>query len=202
MANSIDPSVVGWDVLRAFSVVWLVLTLILTAMILPPWFFPATILMSIACLLCASLAVLKGRSTWAVGALLMEGALFSLSLISTAVSNLVPGNFPSLLFVFVMILFEVEMLRLLSRHYELFSMARTDSEFGLDPSILRRSLRRLLHSFASYGVIFAACYALTICAVYVGSVAASYVSFLSDISLYVVATSVALALIIILREEH
>jgi hypothetical protein len=202
MADNIATYLIGWDVLRAFSLAWLVLTFIFTSLLLPTWFLSGIILISTTSLLCASLGVLKGRWAWAVAALLADGALFASALISSATSNQVVVNFPDLLFVFVMILFEVEVLQLLSQRYELFSAARRNSDFGQAALILRRSLKEVGRGLARFGVIFGACYALTICVVYAGSILASYVPFPSDISLYIVAASVALALIVVLREEQ
>jgi hypothetical protein len=63
------------------------------------------------------------------------------------------------------------------------------------------SLDRLYRRLAWDGIIFGAAYLLSLTVASMGSLLSSVAPALSDISVYVIVTSISLAILIVLREE-
>jgi hypothetical protein len=106
-----------------------------------------------------------------------------------------------LLLAFVILLYSFENLTMVCEQGKLSPIQALKYQNEISAFALEKSMNRTLGEVGRKGVIFASCYAATILAVYVGSVVASISSFLTDISLYFLAVSASLALLLALREE-
>jgi hypothetical protein len=191
----------GWILLRGLSSFWLVLTAFVIVAFYPTWLFSITVLGPIVVAVFSLLAISKGHPAWGKASLLTQAILFSILLVSDTLMKAVSTNLPILLLTFVMLLFGVEFLTLvLSRHRQVSNWLE-DTESESSSLMVNKSLRDIHQKLARFGIIFAGCYVLTIGVLFLSEVVASFVSVLSDIAVYVVLTSVSLALLIILKED-
>lgn len=122
--------------------------------------------------------------------------LFALSLLDQIWTGTVINEFPVQLLAFILILFNVEMVPLISSHRRLHfteSLSRSESLTRASWKIIRRKLSTL-------GILFSGCYVLTITTIYVGLYVYSYAPIIGDTSIYLIVVFVLLALFITLRE--
>jgi hypothetical protein len=106
-----------------------------------------------------------------------------------------------LLLAFVILLYSFENLTMVCEQGKLSSIQTLKYQSEISAFALERAMNRTLREVGRKGVIFASCYAATVLAVYVGSVVASISSFLTDTSLYFLAVSASLALLLTMHEE-
>ena len=118
-----------------------------------------------------------------------------------ALSKSITQNLFLLLLAFVILLYSFENLTMICEQGKLSSIQTLKYPNEISAFALEKSMNRTLREVGRKGVIFASCYATTILAVYVGSVMASVSSFLTDISLYFLAVSASLALLLAIHEE-
>ena len=191
----------SWNLLQGLSSFWLVLTAFAIVSSYPTWLFSITVLGPIVVAVFSLLAISKGNPAWGKASLLTQAILFSISLISDTLVKAVSANLPVLLLTFVMLLFGVEFLTLiLSRHRQVSNWLG-GTEFESNALMVNKSLRDIREKLTRFGIIFAGCYVLTIGVLFLSEVVGSFASILSDIAVYVVLTSVSLALLIILKED-
>lgn len=122
--------------------------------------------------------------------------LFSLSLLDQIWTKTVISEFPVQLLAFILILFNVEMMSLVTSHRRLHfgdSLGRSESLARASWNIIRRKLSYL-------GILFSGCYVLTITTIYIGLFVYSFAPIMGDTSIYLIAVFVLLALFITLRE--
>ena len=191
----------GWILLRGLSSFWLVLTAFAIVSSYPPRLISITVLGPIIVAVFSLLAISKGNPALGRASLLAQAILFSISLISDTLLKVVSANLAVLLLTFVMLLFGVEFLTLVLNYHKQVSNWLGDTEFEPNARMVNKSLRDINRKLARFGIIFAGCYVLTIGVLFVSEVVASLTPVLSDIAVYVVLTSVSLALLIILRED-
>lgn len=190
---------IRWALLRIFSATWILLTLISITVTLPPTLLPVGIIGSVFGISTGLIAVLNGRWVWSEVSLLDGGLMFLVLLLEENMSKTVEQNLPVMLLQFVMLLFAVEVLSVVSKQHGLFSKVLIETEGSV--SILARSIHQALRRTARLGLLFASSYFISIAILYVGAYIAPLSPILSDISFYIVIVSVSLALLIILREE-
>jgi hypothetical protein len=190
---------IRWALLRIFSATWILLTLISITVTLPPTLLPVGIIGSVFGISTGLIAVLNGRWVWSEVSLLDGGLMFLVLLLEENMSKTVEQNLPVMLLQFMMLLFAVEVLSVVSKQHGLFSKVLIETEGSV--SILARSIHQALRRTARLGLLFASSYFISIAILYVGAYIAPLSPILSDISFYIVIVSVSLALLIILREE-
>lgn len=201
METSVDTYLLHWNVLRIFSLAWLLVTLVFVTILLPPQLLPVGILGSLLGTSIGALAILKGRWKWSVISLLDVGLMFTVLLLTQTVSKVVDQNLPITLLLFVMLLFAVEVLAVICKHQSVFLNGILRSEALVSKDVLRRSTQNAFRKMSRLGLLFASCYLISLGILFVGAYATSIAPVLADVSLYVVVVSISLALLIILRED-
>lgn len=179
----------------------LLLTFILLAATFPAGVVPIAVFASGFGILFGSWAIVKGDWMWARGALLVEGLMLFSSLLIRTASGTVLQTLPLLLLVYIMILFAVEALELVCKLHVTYSKEVQALPFSHSIPILDRTTGHLFQRLSRLGVLFGSCYLLTVGAISLGGLFVSILPVLSDVSLYIVAVSISLALLLILREE-
>jgi hypothetical protein len=201
MENTVASCIARWNIFRILSFAILLLTFGLVTISFPPWPLWMTGSVAIVGVLSGLAAVLKGDRIWARGTSLIIGLMFFISLFWRILSATVEENLAMLLLLFVLVLFSIEDLNLLSRHQKQYSKEMV-AEFASSITVLQKSMEQVRKQIGRLGLIFGSCYIITIGIVYIGALLASFVPVLSDYSLYVVVVSTSLALLMIIREEQ
>ena len=150
METSVDASLLRWNVLRIFSVAWLLLTLGFITILLPPRLLPFGILGLFVGASIGTLAILKGLWKWSVISLLDVGLMFFTLLLTQTTSKTVDQNLPITLLLFVMLLFTVEVLTVISKHQSVFSKGILRSEPLVSKYVLRRSTQDALRKMSRF----------------------------------------------------
>jgi hypothetical protein len=202
MENRIDSYLARWNILRMFSLVWLLLTFALVTLSFPPWFQLIATFGSVIGLLLGLMAVLKGDWVWARNAVFVAGLMFFGAVFGKILLKTVAQDLPALLLEFLMVMYTVELLALLSKQRGLYSRDVAALDIESSVPILRKSMEMMFEHLSRLGLIFGSCYLATIGILYIGSILASFAPALSDISLYIVVVSTSLALLLSLREEQ
>jgi hypothetical protein len=122
--------------------------------------------------------------------------LFSLSLLGCILTRTLVEQLPLQLLAFILILFSFETMTLIVEHRRLH-MGTNISNNALTVMSWKIVQRRMTW----LAIVFSGCYVLTICAIYVGVYVHSIVPFLGDASVYLVAATVSLALLVTFRED-
>ena len=127
--------------------------------------------------------------------MVLTAFLFALSLLNQMWTKTVISDFPVQLLVFILILFNVEMMPLVTNHRRL----HFDS-VGRSESLARASWNIIGRKLSSLGILFSGCYVLTITTIYIGIFVYSFAPTIGDTSIYMITVFVLLALFITLRE--
>ena len=128
--------------------------------------------------------------------LALTACLFALSLLEQIWTKTVISEFPVQFLAFNLILFNVEMIPLVTSHRRLHSgdnISRSEDLARVSWKIIRRKISTL-------GILFSGCYVLTITTIYLGLFVYSFTPILGDTSIYLIVIFVLLALFITLRE--
>ena len=128
--------------------------------------------------------------------IVLTAFLFALSLLDQIWTRIGVNAFPTQLLAFILILFNVETVPLISSHRRLHfgdNLRRSEDLAIASWKIIRRKI-------SSLGILFSGCYVLTITTTYIGLFFYSYAPIIGDTSIYLVAVFVLLALFITLRE--
>ena len=128
--------------------------------------------------------------------MVLTAFLFSLSLLEQIWTRAGINGFPTQSLAFILILFDMETMQLISGHRRLhFSNNPSRSE-----NLAKTSWKVIRRKISSLGILFSGCYVLTIATMYVGIFVYSFVPIIGDTSIYLIAVFVGLALFITLRE--
>lgn len=191
----------SWTILRMLAISWLVITACAIASTYPAKLFSLTILGPIVVALFSVLAVSNGNPSWGRASHLAQAFLFSISLVSETSLKTLSANLPILLLTFVMLLFGVEFLTLVLSHHRQVSDWLRETGLESNAFMMSKSIGDIQGRLAHFGIIFAAGYLLSVSVLFVSEVVAPLAPILSDIGVYLVLTSVSLALLIILKED-
>ena len=200
MATGVGFDSIRWKALRAFSITWLVLTLISFTAVLRH----STELGLIGSIVAVSLAGLAiMRSEWRLGlaSLATTGLIFFLMIADQLTSGAAKSNLPLLLLQFVMLLFTVEVLTSVVRQQTVLRSSAAKPAQVPPEATHARTVEDVQTGIARVGVFFATCYLVTVGVLYVGSILRSISPIFTDVSLYMVVVSISLGLLILLREE-
>lgn len=201
MEASLGSCINKWRGLQVFSIAWFLLTSTFIALSFPSEFFIAAVIGLVLVALAGAAAVLWGSRSWSTFALLALGSMFFFLLLTDTLSRIVAENLQFTLLQFIMVLFTVEILNSVSKQHDFFGKALRS---GARPSTsaLRSSIQHSFGQLSRLGLLLSSCYLISLGILYAGSVVASIVPALGDVSLYVVIVSIALALLILFREEQ
>lgn len=200
MAKGLDAQLRGWKLLRLFFVGWLSLTLISVDVLWPRALQGVILTVSVAGIVLATSAAFRGNKMLGGSSLAVAGIVFFASLLLQIASRSVAQSIPATLMQFVMILFAVEAFSAIAKLASQFSSGLLEREGGYAVSTLQRCLQQAFRRLSRAGVVLGTGYVASIGALYL-SAFAPVPSLLGDISLYVVVVSIALALLLVLREE-
>ncbi len=201
MEGSLANLRLRWNVLRGFASAIAIATFILILSTVPATIWVLWFLALVVGFVTSVFALVKCDVVWNTLTLLEQGVLFAIALLS-GFSKGGPGeNIPILLLAFVMILANEHVLSLISQYSIQFSTG--DSALGMDfnAPILRRSLDRLYRRLAWDGTVFGMGFVLSLAVASGGGILSPIAPVLSDVSLYVLVTSIALAILIVSKEE-
>jgi uncharacterized membrane protein len=132
--------------------------------------------------------------------LVAQGLLFTMALSSSISGPIVPENVPILLLAFVTILCSDQTLTLISSYSFQFSKERQGPLFEFNSPTLARSLDQLYGRVASNCAVYATSYLVALAMLSIAPALRS-VPILPDVSIYVIVTSIALAFLVILKED-
>jgi hypothetical protein len=191
----------SWIALQGLAVFWLVLTACAVALTYSSRLLFLALLGPVVVASLSLLAVSTGKPEWGKFSLMAEAVLFSISLMSDTFSENVSAGMPVLLLTFIMLLFGAEFLNLVLTHHGQMSNWLSDNALKANASMMNKSIRAIQARLTQFGMVFAACYLLTIGVLFSSEMISSLAPVLSDIGVYVVLASVSLALIVILKDD-
>ncbi len=204
MENRIAMLTFRWKIFRAFSVAWLLLTLVFIALLLPKTLLSIGILGSVLGVFFGALGVMRGRSRWIITSLVDACVVFFLLVLSEASSKTLGQYLPITLLQFVMILYAVEVLTVTYNCQNQFSSDgfQPDPVDTISPKrVLYLPTEQAFQQISRLSLLFASCYLISVGILYVGSLVSSLAPQILDMSLYVIVVSISLALLIVLRED-
>ena len=171
------------------------------ALSFPPELLIAAAIGLMLVILTGILGVLRGSRSWSTFALLALSSMFFILLLTDTLSGMLAENLHFRLLQFIMVLFTVEILTLVFKQCDFVGNALKPQPHP-SLSVLQFSLQHSFSQLTRLGLLFSSCYVISLGILYAGSVVASVAPVLGDVSLYVVIVSIALALLIIFREEQ
>ena len=201
MENELNSYLIRWNSFRVFSSVLLISASGAVVLLSPSWAIPFVAVGAVAGLAFGLGAVLTNDLRWARLSSLTTVFMFLSVLLLHALSKSITQYLFLLLLAFVILLYSVENLTLVCEQGALSSKRTLKYSNEISVVALEKSMNRTLRQVGRKGVVFASCYAATIVAVYVGGIVASISPLLTDISLYFLAVSASLALLLAMREE-
>jgi len=128
--------------------------------------------------------------------LALTACLFALTLLEQIWTKTVISEFPVQFLAFNLILFNVEMIPLVTSHRRLHS----GDSISRSGDLARASWKIIRRKISTLGILFSGCYVLTITTIYLGLFVYSFTPILGDTSIYLIVIFVLLALFITLRE--
>jgi hypothetical protein len=144
-------------------------------------------------------ALLKGDWLWSRAAILIGGVMLSVAVLIQVASRTIVQALPGLLLAYVLILFSAEALALTRQHQAMYSKDKKGPQAS--SVMLQKSVEHMTRKIIRLGSIFGGCYVITLAVLVLGDVFVTALPSLSDISLYIVAVSISLALLLILGED-
>jgi hypothetical protein len=190
-----------WNLVRVFPL--LLLSLVFALLLAT---FPAALMLLVSAisglgLLIGSWSILKANRMWAQGALITSSFLFIVAIMVRLTLGSILQALPSLLLAYVMLLFSVEAFDLVWKHAVTYSREMFALQSSRVIPVVQKSLEHIFRRLRNLGLMFGACYLVALGALSLGDLFASISPVLSDVSIYIVAVSIALALLLILRED-
>jgi len=201
MENSVVKLRLRWNLLRVMAAAIAITTFILALTRIPAAIWILWVLVLLIGVIVSAFAVVKCDVTWSRITLIAQSTLFAIALLSAISAGESEEGVPILLLIFVMILGSEQVLSLISNFGTQFSLSASTPVIGFNMPTLQRSLDQLYRTLAWDGVLFTAAYLLSLSILAVGSFISPVAPVLSDISVYVLVTSISLAILIVSREE-
>ena len=128
--------------------------------------------------------------------LALTACLFALTLLEQIWTKTVISEFPVQFLAFNLILFNVEMIPLVTSHRRLHS----GDNISRSEDLARASWKIIRRKISTLGILLSGGYVLTITTIYLGLFVYSFTPILGDTSIYLIVIFVLLALFITLRE--
>jgi hypothetical protein len=199
--ESVSFAKTHWNLVRVFPL--LLLSLVFALLLAT---FPAALMLLVSAisglgLLIGSWSILKANRMWAQGALITSSFLFIVAIMVRLTLGSILQALPSLLLAYVMLLFSVEAFDLVWKHAVTYSREMFALQSSRVIPVVQKSLEHIFRRLRNLGLMFGACYLVALGALSLGDLFASISPVLSDVSIYIVAVSIALALLLILRED-
>lgn len=200
MDETIEHITTRWNLVRSFLFVVITLSFLELAATFPTDLIPVAAFASGLGILFGGWSLLNGGGRlWARAALLSGAALLLVSVMMQIASQTILQGLPLLLLGYVMLLFSAEAFELASQHHG--THLKTFEGPQASHVMLLKSLEHVTRRTVRLGLIFGGCYVLALTFILLGDMFVAALPALSDVSLYIVAVSISLALLLILREE-
>ena len=199
MEKSIENINWHWNIIRSALFALIVFTFLGLAATFPTNLIVIAAFGSGWGILFGAWALLKGDWLWSKAAILVGGVMLSVAVLIQIASKTILQALPGLLLAYVLILFSAEALALTRQHHPMYSKDKKGSQAS--SVMLQKSVEHMTRKIIRLGSIFGGCYVITLAVLFLGDVFVTALPVLSDISLYIVAVSVSLALLLILRED-
>jgi len=201
MESSLATLRLRWNLLRgvASAIAIATFTIILSTIPVTIWFL--WVLALLVGVVISILALVKCDLAWSRLTLLGQGVLLAIALLSVLSTGGPGENVPILLLAFVMILASEHILSLVSQYGVQFSTSNSAMRMDFNVPILQRSLDRLYRRLAWDGAIFSTGYLLSVAVASVGGILSPITPVLSDVSVYVLVTAIALAILMVSKAE-
>jgi hypothetical protein len=202
MESSIRLVDTRWNIARTLVFGLLFLTSITIVTGFPQSLMLPAVLASGLGMLLGVWCLLKPTQTLVRCTLIVEAALFLLSLLVQLVSGSFLGALPLFLLAYVMILFSFETLDLVWKHCSVHSAlmyALPNPRAGMT---IKKSTDYIFRKLTRLSLLFGSSFVFALGAVFLGGFLAPISPVLTDISAYVVAVSISLVLLLILREDE
>jgi hypothetical protein len=188
-----------WNLVRLSFFIVASMTFVVLAVTFPNELILPAIFGSCLGVLIAGWALLRGDRWWANAALVAGGLTMGISILLQLLYGAILQALPGLLLAYVMLLFSAEGFALVSGHYGIQSKYNQNLQSSL--AMVEESLEHLTRKSSRLAALFGGCFVVSLAAISAGDVLVGTVPVLSDLSIYIVAVSVSLALLLILREE-
>ena len=185
-----------WSLFTLGSAGLIALTIFVIVMSLPPYLQITGAIIGIVSVVVWGYGMFEGDFRRLRISIVLAAFLFALSLLDQIWTRVVVNEFPTQLLAFVLILFNVETIPLVSSHRRLHfgnNLSRSENLAKASWKIIRRKI-------STFGILFSGCYVLTITTIYIGFFVYSFAPIMGDTSIYLIAVFVLLALFITLRE--
>ncbi len=201
MESSLANLRLRWNLLRGVACAVAIATFTLILSIIPVTIWALWLLALLVGVFTSVFALVKCDSTWNRLTLVAEGVLFAIALLSAVSTRGPEENIPILLLAFVLILGIEHVFTLIAQYGRQFSTINSPMGMDFNIPILQLSLDRLYRRLAWDGAILSTSYLLSVAVVYLGGIMSPIAPVLSDVSVYVLVTSIALAILIVSREN-
>ena len=199
MEKSIEQLTSRWNLVRSALFFFVVITFSELPTTLPADLILIAAFGSGLGILFGGWSLFKGDWFWGRAALLVGGVMLIASMLIQIVSRAILQALPGLLLAYVMLIFSAEAFDLTSQQYGMYSKNFQGPQASY--VMLQKSMEHMTRKIVRLGLIFGGCYVIALTVISVGDAFVTALPQLSDISLYIVAVSVSLALLLILRED-
>jgi len=188
-----------WNLVRIAFFIISVLEFVFPVAFFLGSFFPIAALGAGIGVLFAAWSIVKGDIWWGKAALAVGGVLLGVSILLRLLAGSILQDLPALLFAYVVLLFSAEGFTLVSEHFGIQTKRVHGPQLSL--SMAKRSLEHVTRKSSRLAVVFGGCFVVSLIAISLGDVLATSAPALFDLSIYIVAVSVSLALLLTLRED-
>ena len=199
MEKSIKQLTSRWNLVRSALFFIVVLTFFVLPGTLPTDLILIAAFGSGLGILFGGWSLFKGDWFWGRAALLVGGVMLIASMLIQIVARAILEALPGLLLAYLMLIFSAEAFDLTRQHYGLYPKNFKGPQASY--VMLQKSMEHMTHKIIRLGLIFGGCYVIALTIISVGDAFVTALPVLSDISIYIVAVSVSLALLLILRED-
>jgi len=188
-----------WNLVRIAFFTITALACLLPLALLPANLLPIAAFGATIGVLFAGWSIAKGDSWWGKAALLVGGMLLGISILLHLVAGSILSVLPSLLLAYVLLLFSAEGFTLVSEHHAIQSKKNRIRQPSY--SMVKSSLEHLTRKSSRLAVVFGGCFVISLAALSAGDAFAAVAPALADLSIYIVAVSVSLALLLTFHED-
>ena len=199
MEKSIENINWQWNIIRSAHLALIVFTFLGLAATFPTNLIVIAAFGSGWGILFGAWALLKGDWLWSRAAILVGGVMLSVAVLIQIASKTILQALPGLLLAYVLILFSAEALALTRQHHAMYSKDEKGPQAY--SVMLQKSIEHMTRRTIRLASVLGGCYVITLAVLLLGDMFVTALPALSDISLYIVAVSISLAFLLILRED-
>jgi len=188
-----------WNLVRIAFFVVATLGFIFPLALFPMNLVPIGAFATIIGTLFAGWSIAKGDVWWGKAALVVGGTVLGAAIVLELVAGSILSAIPALLFTYVILLFSAEGFALVDDHYG--TQSKMDRNTNFSYSMLKSSLEHVTRKSLRLALVFGGCFVISLAAISTGDAFATVAPGLADLSIYIVAVSVSLALLLTFHED-